>query len=254
MDVRGRLNIHVAKLALAIPFCLAGGCSTGLEVSVQRPALEGLDVRQVPFVFRGNWGIYVTAIVSPEEPVLRRNTRVPFSIVTESGDAEEMLLRPTVCESETGQPYQCLEFLFMMEDGHHVEEVAEYVDRVDGELRYVAYTGWFAAALIYDGEVDRALRDVRTWPGVAAADRSSLSSLAGLTDSQARALALFVRLEIDDPIPGDGVAQALAGDQVTVTYDPPEGAGQSSSFVMCELGQTDDILSGGGLGAIPPCG
>jgi hypothetical protein len=142
--------------------------------------------------------------------------------------------------------------MFSMESGHHVSEVADRIDDVDADLRYVAYTGWFGSAAVFDGDVDRAIRVLRDWPGVLSASRAGLIPLQSLSDPQARALATFVRLELGDPIVGDQSIQAWAGDVVTVTYRPPMGVEHTISVVMCATLTTDDVLDGG-LGEIPPC-
>lgn len=247
LGTSGRIGIGVGTVIASV-----AACSTSAEVIVETPDLEGFTVQQVPFRFRGNWGAYVSASVTEGTLTLSRDSRVPFSISTDSGDFEQAFLRPVICDAESSGPYQCLEFMFSMEEGHHVQEVADRIDEVDAELRYVAYSGWFASAVIYDGDVDRALRNVRSWPGVVSASRIGFFYPTALSDPQARALGLFLRLELASPIVGDGIIQASAGEVVTVVYDAPPGTEQISTFVTCESIATGDVLEGG-AGNMPPC-
>jgi hypothetical protein len=230
----------------------SAACSTGTNVVIETPPLQELEARQVPFRFRGEWGVIVRANVDPAAPALTPYTRVPLLVTTDAGDVEELLLRPRVCESDEG-PYLCVQFLFSMEEGRHVGEVMDRVDDINGELRYVADPdGWFGNGLIYDGDVNRVIRIVRTWPGVRSANRDILFYPLAGSAVHARQLAVYARLELGEAVAGDGRIQARAGDSVTVSYEPPTGSRVASGFVMCEVLTTGDILEGG-LGEIPPC-
>jgi len=134
-----------------------------------------------------------------------------------------------------------------------VGEVADRIDDIDGELRYVADPdGWFGNGLIYDGDVDRVIRIVRTWPGVRSANRDILFYPLARSELHARQLAVYARLGLGEAVPGDRQIQARAGDSVTIRYQPPSGVPLASGFVMCEVLTTGDILEGE-LGEIPPC-
>jgi len=95
----------------------SAACSTGTGVSIETPPLQDLEARQVPFRFRGNWGVIVRASVDLAAPAPTPSTRVPVLVTTDAGDVEELLLRPRVCESDEGQAYLCVQFLFSMEEG-----------------------------------------------------------------------------------------------------------------------------------------
>src|SRR5688572_2670902 len=85
--------------------CIACSSSTEVpstEVRIESPPLEQLEARQLPFRFRGNWGMLVTARLGADGATLAPNARVPLHVATTAGDAEELLLRPRVCESQTG--------------------------------------------------------------------------------------------------------------------------------------------------------
>jgi hypothetical protein len=175
-----------------------------------------------------------------------------MTVTTDSGDAEEVLLRPEVCESENGGAYECVVFMLSMHEDHHVAEIANRVEEIDADLRFVAQTGWFASGIIFDGNLDYALRVAQRWPGVLAAERSQLVPLADLPRAQSRALIGYWRVVLSEPVVGDGIIQAKAGDEINVIYQPESGPGLSASFVMCENLTTGEILDGG-LGDIPAC-
>jgi hypothetical protein len=240
------------KLLILAAISSLAACDHVAEPRVVSLELQGLQLRQYPFGYNGDWGLILEGNVADRDAVLANDMRVAVRAVGERGDVEDFLLIPHVCVTEDDRFYECAAVLVWMSKGRHIREIADAVDKFPARIRSMYRDGQGGGLWLFGRSVKDALRYGWLWPGVTKVERSWLGYFDNRTGPVRTGLTLPVVVEFAAPMPGDGRLQLQAHEQVRLQYTQPDGSLLEVATAMCEHPPGPGGM--GFPGPNPPCG
>lgn len=156
----------------------------------------------------------------PTDSALRLGDRERLRVVVTStrGESETLEFWRHVCDGFR----ICTDLSILMDEGRNVREVESLLAQVPARFQQVAYSGSFGGARVFEPDrVGAAMAVLRSRGGVKSVDRSVI----GGTSAPPLWLVLAsAPVDAAQPVPHDGIVQALQGDTIRVKYTQPSGA------------------------------
>lgn len=150
--------------------------------------------------------------------------RIPIHVRTSGGDAETVMLKPSLCRTPEGAEYVCDSFIVGLQGIGHAEELQPRLDEIPARYTTKYSDGRAAAIRILGGSLEDAMKRAQSWPGVRWVERNGIAYIAsGPPRSRLQALVGAAAFDVAGSTPGDGHVQVRAGEEIVIEYRQPDG-------------------------------